>query len=1336
MITKTQKSNKLPFTKQFMGFRGSYDGPLVNPKTQIKTTKLENKYSENIPVFLDKQGNLYDLYYCPINQSQKLINYREEDLPNLEELSIVTNEESQKRGERTKIYSQITCKDPKEIHPFPDPENYETFEQFEQASLKWEEQIEQAFGLLQLPELVGGNFYRLKDTTKKKFFSDTDGRTETETDMVTENDLITENEGEIEEDEENEETEGTEVIPEMKLEDDKPILKKNEEFEIYKMLQNDKNEKMEIKNDEFSVDLKKVLLGSDPWDASLLPAEPKPNYYKTFGEYERACRRWSQIVVEQLKSMPMHARQLEKQALLKSYKKKIKKTKKKQFNDFVRNYSTWRENVIYNVESQQKHFFNKKDFSLTKPYPKNPLVGKLMNKQTISNDNYSIKKSQKLDISTFTIRKKNPTEGIWDLLNQETQNTIKSIFEKFYSKISTNEKLYDSSHPPLLGQFKPLKMRSNSKSSTAKSEKLSVFRYERIDIKKEIEQQRFICPNKIEDVKIMFEIPKYDLPKAIPFKNLKSKENYREYEEKIKYQDLSFRFKHFYSRHNYHCNPPSYNKQIMKKIESVLQKKKISITEIKQILMYRPFYDEFKRLFDKKKSMRKYRKILINSINSNNFNEFVSIYEETIDQLIHTNLSFYVTKIIHSKKAVKIIQKCIEKKNLKCLYYIAYSLQYFNVIPISIFPVFDEMKYIINQIFPEFKAYDKLITNLNLHYYLQVILIEYSDDINKSNDSLQILIRGQLNEISNKIITLLKKEPKILDKIIFKGIALRSSKVSIYFLFLLIRIFNINPEIILPDSIDELAIIDQFELLGLSKFIHSQCAAKLILQLFKKEEFIKKFAMGYSIDFDLLIGQLFAHSSMLEFVDIHQNNKVLQSGMMNEINSYLTKEKIFDEYEYENENESTSNNLKNKGLLREKNILRRPPSITILITNYFGVIYKQLPNNKKLIDLSESIILSEKLYNEIIAKLKKNIKKHSPSLVLIASFLSQMVKCLVKMNLIIGNHQIVSNNKKKRDKKERNDGHTSSKSMGGGSSGSGRRRRFRSLSLKKGQVKSPMIDKGKEIRDDLQNFLQNEDIKEKLKKSQIVIKQNKILQILNLINDAPEDAFGLKRFLIKILMYLLRVRSIFLEVYQNGLLFENLIKLCTQIKDFRLNKTSWKLFYQLILYHSETIPFLIENQLMKQFVDLLTISSGIGVINQLYYLNKIFNMPQIEKKKFLNVDRYRYKRSYESHPIKSYIRDSKAISSFFESNLHYTRFIRLFKRYIITFAGAPFSNLAQIYYTIIDQKYCSKLKNEFKSSQEYKEALNWFAQNRVFSDQSNDKNGKKIKKRQKSLFKF
>ncbi|KAJ3449674.1 sca1 complex scaffold protein scaa [Anaeramoeba flamelloides] len=1396
MSKKNQEKTKSTFTKEFLGFRGPYEGPLVNLNSEITTTKLENKYSKDIPVFIDTQGHLYDLYYCPIEQSENSTKFRKGKLPKIEELSIITNEELQTRSERTNLYSQVICKDPKEILPFPDPDDYDTFEQFEEASLKWEEQIEESFGLLQLPELLGGNFYRLKDTTKK-FFSDTDGKTETETDLVTENDLITEYDVEIEEDDDENES-----IPEMKLDEDKPILKMNEEFQIYKMLQNNKNEKIKIPKDEFSVDLKKVLLGSDPWDTSLLPSEPKPNYYKTFGEYERACRRWSQIVVEQLKDMPMHARQLEKQALLKPYKKKIKKTKKKQFNDFVRNYSTWRENIIYNAESQQKHLLNNKAFSITNSYLINPLVKKLIKKENDNNKNKN--KYNTMEITPIKKREKNSTEGTWNLLNEETKDQIQSVFAKFSSKISTNEKLYESSQSPLLGRLKPFKVRSNTKSISPKiTENLSVFRYERIDVKKEIEQQRYICPNKIEDIKIMFDIPKYDSQKPIPFKNLKTRENYKEYEEKIQFQDFSFRFKKFYSRHNYHRYPPSYNQQIMKKIEKILQKKKINIKKIKQLLMYQQFYDEFKTLFEKKKPMRKYRKTLINSINSNNFHELTTIFEETANQFVHTNLSFYITKIIYSKKATKILQKIIEKKNLKCLYYIVYSLQYFNVIPMSIFPVFEEMKYLIHQIFPEFKFYDELIENLHLYYYLQVILIEYSDGNYRINDDFQNLIKDKLNEISNGLIDLFKKEPEILDKIIFKGIALRSSKVSMYFLFLLIRIFKINSELILPNSNDELAIIDQFELLGLSKFIHSQNAAKVILKLFQKDEFIKNFAKGYSMDFDLLIGQLFAHSSMLEFVDF-PNNSVLQGGMMNEINSYLKKEKIFDEYEYEDDNELISNNFKNKGLLTQNNIFRHPPSITILVSNYFNFIYKKLPNNKKLIDLSESIILSEKLYNEIIAKLKKNIKKHSPSLVLIASFLSQMVKCLVKMNLIIGTHQINTKNmnkNKRKDRKEKKENeklgnfealqrpqsnekkvksehHNKKDRRKGKGKGKGkgkeseienksdkarqntkskkkrhRRRMFRSLSLKRGQLQTILNDKSKDNASHLKSFYLNEGIPNKdkgkgndyimskendsLKVNQIVIKQNKILQILNLINDAPEDAFELKRFLIKILMYLLRVRSIFMEVYQNGLIFENLIKLCTEIRDFKLNKTTWKLFYQLILYHSETIPFLLDNQLLKQFVDLLTISSGIGVINQLYYLNKIFNMPQIEKTKFLGDERYQYKRNYEANPLKSYLKDSRAICSFFESNLHHTKFSRLFKSYIITFAGAPFFNLAQIYYTIMDLKYCSKLKNEFKSSQEYKEALDWFSQNRVISNLTNElKNKKKKRKRQKSLFKF
>ncbi|KAJ3429665.1 hypothetical protein M0812_25023 [Anaeramoeba flamelloides] len=102
------------------------------------------------------------------------------------------------------------------------------------------------------------------------------------------------------------------------------------------------------------------------------------------------------------------------------------------------------------------------------------------------------------------------------------------------------------------------------------------------------------------------------------------------------------------------------------------------------------------------------------------------------------------------------------------------------------------------------------------------------------------------------------------------------------------------------------------------------------------------------------------------------------------------------------------------------------------------------------------------------------------------------------------------------------------------------------------------------------------------------------------------------------------------------------------------------------------------------------------------YFLKVNQIVVNEKMKFLSDESYQYKRNYTANPLKSYLKDSRAISSFFESNLHHTKFSRLFKSYIINFAGAPFFNLAQIYYTIMDQKYCSKLKNEFKSTQEYK----------------------------------
>ncbi|KAJ3431094.1 sca1 complex scaffold protein scaa [Anaeramoeba flamelloides] len=82
------------------------------------------------------------------------------------------------------------------------------------------------------------------------------------------------------------------------------------------------NDRLEVKKEEFSIDLKNVLMRKDPWDSELGTPEPKAKFYLKFEEYERAYRRWSQIAIKNIKHLPIHPRQLQHQALLKPYQKK------------------------------------------------------------------------------------------------------------------------------------------------------------------------------------------------------------------------------------------------------------------------------------------------------------------------------------------------------------------------------------------------------------------------------------------------------------------------------------------------------------------------------------------------------------------------------------------------------------------------------------------------------------------------------------------------------------------------------------------------------------------------------------------------------------------------------------------------------------------------------------------------------------------------------------------------------------------------------------------------------------------------------------------------------
>ncbi|KAJ3431438.1 sca1 complex scaffold protein scaa [Anaeramoeba flamelloides] len=1163
--------------KQYLGLRGAYEGPPINCSKKIESTKLENKNSKGVPVYLDPKGNFYDLYYLPLNNQKNEIKFRDKKISKKEDLDLILNNENQTRGKKNEIYSSTTTQNLENITSFPDPENYQTFEEFELASLEYQELIQEKVGLLQLPQLISSKVYRPKEN-RTKLFTETDQKTETETDMVTdlatETDLVTETEVFADFDDE--------TIQQIKFQEDTPTLKQNEELKIYKMLEKGLlNDQLDIKKEEFSIDLKNVLMMRDPWDSALVPPEPKAKFYFKFEEYERAYRRWSQIVMKNVKHLPMHPRQLQNQALLKPYQKKIKKHSNKQFQDFIRDYSSWRNNIIKKIEHIQP--FDSKFL----PFKKNVLkrAGYIQQglKKKKKQQDIILKKlpfsviSPNRKHSSSNFRKEVTYKELWSTLPEKSKTQIENIFDQFSLKITKNQKFYSSNISPILGRYQPVLQGSKSYRM-----KLSNYCIYRTDIKKEIAKTRFKCNPKIENKKINFIVPNYDLSRPIKWKKLNSYEDYKMLENRIHFEIFSYRFKKFYSRYNIHKIPIKNEKE---RGEKSTQNEKLN-------------------------------------------NMIILIY---------------------------------------------------------------------------------------LHYYIEIILNEYKEESIKKTNSLIKKLKKYLKILKKKIHNIFIRHPKLFYEMIFNNIRSRTAIISYFYLFLSIRVLKMIPKTILPEEQKESSnsklIINNFNLLLSTKYLHTQMSIKILLNLFKKKEYLSKFATIYSSDCNILVNQILKESRInkkhQKIIKDKNNDDVIQG------NSYNLG--IDDDYQ---------NNFVKNGL-SYKNILPVEPRNSTTITDYFLYIYKRLPESPNMIDSTESQLLSEKLYNAIIAQLKRNLTNQSRTISNIARLFQGMIRCLIKMKLIMGTVQNLKN----------------STSLSSPKKITASFKRLKKLSLKKGQINKSMLsprtpNKNNNINSNTTNsaggnsnqrgknpnyrnvsYDNNKynilNIKTNrqtdFQAKTIIVKEVRLLQILTIIKDAPSKAFKCKSLLIKVLIDILKVRSVFLDLYQSGLIFERLQEFCSDVRNFHLNKVSWKLFYTLILYHSETMDFLIKKELLKPFIDLLSVTSGVGVVNQLGYFNKLFKLDSIGRQNFDTYPIHQQIRYYESNVLKSYRKDCRLFINFIESKLHYTRLNSLYKSYIKTFNGAPFLQLSQVYSTIMSEKNCLRLYNEFKKSQEYKVAIIWYS---------------------------
>ncbi|KAJ6230481.1 sca1 complex scaffold protein scaa [Anaeramoeba flamelloides] len=1341
---KNNKENS-GFVYQAQGFYGEYSLPKISLQKRYPATSSEKKNIKKTAAFMDNEGNCYDINYLKIEENHS---FRKKSLPPINEFKIGNNKQYFTQEGRSKLIQRYDTKNPKDLGKFPDPEDFETFNEFEQASIEWYNSTKKKIGVLKLPNVLGAHYYRLKQTIPSSNEKET--QEDYSTDMSSGTDLVTETDFD-DQDNVSESISGitpsSENIDKMMTTHDDEIfnLLPKEELSIIKYLQTqnideerESNEKVETSE---TADFDKYLTKKNPWDTLLVPFEPKPNYYLTYKDFERASKRWAQIVLSQVKQIPIHPSQLQQYGLLRSYQKAIAKQNKIIYTrDFYRAHYHWL-NGIQNI-------FTKRIFS---PF--------------LQTNSLSLIKSN------FQLNQYLPQlKSVWNKLEKQTHNNLINFINQIHKKSFKNIKQFSSPTGAILGKYTPTqrdsKLHNNKESNLGNSILLR-------KIEKVFELNRYPTSKIVSKTKIKYIIPQYDLEQPISWSSLAETGNYTAIAKVIKGINYSYRIQNSYYKYDINRHTPVFHKKNFIIIKKLIKKKNFGIEKLIQILLNKQLLEEFQKLFikdqtkkEKKTQEKPYSEIFFSIITGDNFDQILSLFHETNNKNVHAKVAYFVTQLLNSENGTKLMVQCLKKANLQQLYYVNYSLYFFNTVPIQIFPLIDDIDWYIKMIFPNNPSLLALYKNVFFLYYINLMIQYYSRQSIKSSTYKSTLSKPLIkskNMLINTLMFSLSTHNKQQIKDLFIGLFNKSKKISTFFLFLITRIIKIRDpriqELFTSDEISFPTIIYQASKL---KYSHSKKGSKILLNCLQEHKYGKYFANSFSKKPKLIMNSLFSHYKMLNtnnqelkfennLIDIEKIKNINNTTRKNEDSDSNSdnndgnedkkktkkkhrkkkkkkkkeKEKEKEENEKKNTRKKTKESQKkttrpvksNPDLIKKILMIDQPSCVTQMISQYYKQLFKKVSFDPSFIQIAECGIFDSKFCKELINQMEDHYQNHLPSMVYILKFLAGFLSCLYNFNLIIGprfhgerNLELISKLTSSRWVKPQT---TQSKKI-----------KAKIIPLQRFSTISK--DKSVKLKFEIGASFKNEDIYKffnliksinsisSISSSPISVSNStttstsspsvSVTSNFTYLNDL-EKVYCVNEVL-NCLEYLLRERTIFLNLYKDNTLFDILKQLCYDTVEKKTNQKCWKLFYQAIVYHSETLNYLISTDILKNF--LMPPNNKIGIAHQLYYFRKLLQMPEIDKKKTLKNKNKTHFRWYEKDPIKSLNKDRKNFINYLVKKLWHAKLHICYKRVEKHFTGYLFIQVQKMYKLIMKKGTFSKLYKLLSSDQDYEGGVLFF----------------------------
>ncbi|KAJ5080276.1 sca1 complex scaffold protein scaa [Anaeramoeba ignava] len=1026
----------------------------------------------------------------------------------------------------------------------------------------------------------------------------------------------------------------------------------------------------------FEDQIEKILRKNDPWNSLLIPPEPKPEFYQTLSEYDRAFRRWAQICVSKLSTIPLHSKQLEAQIALKSQPNDISLTQEGDHSeDLYRNFYTWSQDYLKSLEELFIH-----------PNFQSSLKTEL--KENGYKFNFSNQKRTKEEL-----RKK---------LSNETSDSIKEFFSKVLVK---------------------------QKNIIEKQIRIKSQEMELIELENSFNQIQDCNLNNQENFPEFFNLDKIK----------KDKLYLEEVKNEILKFEHGNRFKKFYSKNVSENTQKSTEKKASKIVRKLIDLNISNLKKFIQTEQCLDKFFEMIKNWRMKTPTKKGKitlsDILQQTITQTNFHEILDIFETCKSVSVHAKISSFVIDLFQKITGKTLLEQFTQNLELKYLYRISYAMNFFKPIPVDIFPYIPDLQFRLKIKFGENQQLNEFLKVIQAHYYLQLIY----DSLNTENvlfrsiysfQPIAKFVLYQIKKLFVDIINMITESPEIIQKYVFRGIGSSSVFISTHFLFVLLHILKIeSDELFRILKSPEVGLIFKLRRLGSSKLHHVQEASNKLWIAMRNPRFFVFFAENYATATHVLFEDLFSHSKM-EFVQksmaspkrTESLNTAISCEKYSFVRKHRTKRLEHVKFTSNRKKRQEKNNQEVSKLIFKKDVkFELPPHISSLVVDLCCHIYRFLITNEVNSTFKHIAITRETFLIELLMRIHIGTQHfYSPGMKNLAKLLLSFVRFLSNnQNLQASNTHYQSNNDFSYSQPQ-----TSVMSQ--------------ISPLQKSHSSFSMMQIGPQKLQKKQKIENEPEIKSKNPKnnhlSTINITSEDIGRLLLIIENSPSNEYEFKADILDVIRFLIREKTIMKLIYKNEEFLKKIKEFCSNEESLIFAKHSWKLFYQMIYYNDIFCSYLISKNKIKPFL-LMGISFKPKKGSKTKYpaylpysikcITKLLSMDDCLSRKLAENPEMKLPRSNLRDPQKSLKKDVELFVDFFIKSKMFIHFHFLFLKLKESQPGVVFSHFAQFMLLVFSSPHCVKLIKEVKKDGYY-EGIEYFLKINNLINSRNDLESKII----------